>query len=486
VRQLAELDEAARVQALERFERLRPHLEQGVPLPELAREKRISLRTARRWVSLYRTHGLAGLARRARTDRGTRRATPADVQRLVEGLALQRPPLSVAAIHREIAKWATASGRPVPGYQTMRRIIGAMPPGLLTLGRKGEKAYRDAYDLVQRREAGGPNEMWQVDHTQLDLVARREDGREGRPWLTVVTDDYSRAIAGFAFSFDAPSAIRTALVLRQAIWRKMEAHWGICGIPVALYSDNGSDFISEHLEQVAADLKIQLLRSTPGVPRGRGKIERLFRTVNQRFLCHLAGYRRGGQRRSGTLLTVPELDQRFRDFIREYHQARHSETKQPPLPRWRAGGFLPRMPESLEQLDLLLLTIPRSRKVRSDGVQFAGYRYLDPVLGAYVGEDVIIRYDPRDIAEIRLFHNGRFLCRAITAELAGETIALKEVIGARNRQRRALRQQLKDRQAAVTQLIELRQGRTTEAETPEVVVPDRRSTRPKIKLYRND
>jgi len=55
-------------------------------------------------------------------------------------------------------------------------------------------------------------------HTPLDLVARCDDGRDGRPWLTVITDDYSRAIAGFSFSFDAPSSIRTALALRQAIW----------------------------------------------------------------------------------------------------------------------------------------------------------------------------------------------------------------------------------------------------------------------------
>ena len=49
------------------------------------------------------------------------------------------------------------------------------------------------------------------------------------------------------------------------------------------------------------------------------------------------------------------------------------------------GAFIPQMPGSLEQLDLLLLTVARP-KVHPDGIHFQGLRYLDPVLAAYVGE----------------------------------------------------------------------------------------------------
>ena len=31
----------------------------------------------------------------------------------------------------------------------------------------------------------------------------------------------------------------------------------------------------------------------------------------------------------------------------------------------------------------------------------------------------MLRYDPRDMAEVRVFHEGRFLCRAVCQELAG-------------------------------------------------------------------
>ena len=97
------------------------------------------------------------------------------------------------------------------------------------------------------------------------------------------------------------------------------------------------------------------------------------------------------------------------------------------------------MPESLEMLDLLLLTVPTPRKVHRDGIQCHGLRYLSLTLTAYVGEQVTVRYDPRDLAEVRVFHQGQFLCRAVSAELAAATISLKDLEAARNRRRRELR-----------------------------------------------
>ena len=334
-----------------------------------------------------------------------------------------------------------------------------LDPALVTLAHDGSKTYRTTYDLLYRREAERPNELWQADHTLLDLWVRHDSGPPVRPWLSVIMDDYSRAIAGFGLSLQAPSAIQTALVLRQAIWRKPLPQWKITGIPESFYTDHGSDFTSDHLEQVSADLEISLVFSEPGMPRGRGKIERFFRTVNQMLLCGLPGYTPAGLPPDHAVLTVSAFEAELQRFILDqYHQCPHSETGEPPQARWEGGGFLPRLPENLEQLDLLLLTVATSRKVRPDGIHFQGLRYLDLTLAAYVGESVIIRYDPRDMAEIRIFHHNRFLCRAICAELAGETIALREIIQARNRRRRDLRQTLQDRSRTVEALLEAHRG----------------------------
>ncbi|HEX2743964.1 MAG TPA: ATP-binding protein [Streptosporangiaceae bacterium] len=59
---------------------------------------------------------------------------------------------------------------------------------------------------------GRPNEIWQADHTQLDLWVVTPSGSPARPWLTVIEDDHSRVIAGYAVNLGAPSALQTALV----------------------------------------------------------------------------------------------------------------------------------------------------------------------------------------------------------------------------------------------------------------------------------
>jgi putative transposase len=307
-------------------------------------------------------------------------------------------------------------------------------------------------------------------------------------------DDYSRAIAGFRISFEAPSSIQTALTLRQAIWRKSLPQWKIMGIPATFYSDNGSDFTSEHLEQVSIDLKMSLVFSEPGMPRGRGKIERFFRTVNQMLLCGLPGYTPAGLPPAHAVLSVTAFEAKLEQFILDqYHQEPHSETGEPPQARWEGGGFLPRLPESLEQLDLLLLTVAKSRKVHPDGIHFQSLRYLDLTLAAYVGEPVIIRYDPRDMAEMRVFHDHRFLCRAICAELAGETISLRDIIRARNRRRRDLRQTLQERSRTVDALLQARRGTfpvdaTDVADDPAVTpaLPTARVNAPRLKRYLNE
>jgi putative transposase len=288
-----------------------------------------------------------------------------------------------------------------------------------------------------------------------------------------------------------PSSLHTSLALRQAIWRKEDPRWIVCGIPDVLYTDHGSDFTSHHQEQVSADLKIRLVFSLPGKPRGRGRIERFFSTVNEMFLCELEGYApAGGAVRGKPILTLSEFDARFRSFLLcVYHHRECSETKTPPVERWEANGFLPRMPDSLEQLDLLLIQVAKARQVRIDGINFQSLRYISATLAAYVGETVTLRFDPRDMAEIRVFHNERFLCRAVCAELAGATVPLREILRARNQRRRDLRGVLRDRQAAVDTLLQMKRGEIKEKEDAPPEPGDKpaakQSARP-LKRYRNE
>ena len=456
---LAALSPTERARALERYRMLQPCVEHHVPLTHVARHHGIPLRTAQRWLAQYQRDGLARLGRRRRSDRHQPHGLHPELKQLIEGLALRTPPPTAALVHRQVRDVALRHGWPVPNYRRVYRVVKHLDPALVTLAHAGSKTYRATYDLLYRHEAAQPNDLWRADHTLLDLWVRQDGGPLVRPWLTVIMDDYSRAIAGFGLSLQTPSSIHTALMLRQAIWRKSLPQWRVAGVPATFYTDHGSDFTSHHLEQVSAELQMALVFSEPGMPRGRGKIERFFRTVNQQLLCGLPGYTPAGQPPAHGVLTVSTFEAELQRFILDqYHQQPHSETGEPPQARWEGGGFLPRLPESLEQLDLLLLTVAKSRKVRPDGIHFQGLRYLDLTLAAYVGESVIIRYDPRDMAEIRIFHDQRFLCRAICAELAGETIALRDIMQARNRRRRELRHTLQDRARTVEVLLDAHRG----------------------------
>jgi putative transposase len=142
------------------------------------------------------------------------------------------------------------------------------------------------------------------------------------------------------------------------------------------------------------------------------------------------------------------------------------------------------MPESLEQLDLLLMQEVRARKVRRDGIHFQGLRYLSLTLAAYVGEEVTIRFDPRDMGEIRVFYQDRFLCPAVSAELAGETIPLRDVVRVRNQRRRELNSLLHERQKVVDSLLQLKTGTAPkEIHAKAAVVP---ALGVRLKRYRNE
>ena len=480
---LTELSATERAVAQERFQLLEPHLTGGRDLRSVAEHTQVSFRTLQRWVAGYKRNGLPGLLRKERADRGDRRAISARLREAVEGLALERPPLPLSSVHRQVCQFAQLIGEAAPSYWVVRDIALSLPRDLQTLAQRGPRRFGELYDLVHRRDASTANALWQADHAQLDILLLRDDCGSARPWLTAVIDDYSRAVAGFYLSFDPPSVLRTSLALRQGIWRKFEPHWQICGIPDVLYTDNGADFTSKHLEQVAIDLKIRLVFSTPGKPQGRGKIERFFRTVNEMFLCDLEGYTRRTRRKPA--LSLSEFEEQFRRFLIEvYHRTPVADSELAPSAKWEEGGFLPRMPESLEQLDMLLIEEVRPRRVRRDGIHFQGFRYLSLTLAAYVGEDVTIRYDPRDMAEIRVFHNDRFLCRAISAELAGETVPLRDIVRVRNSRRRELRDLLNSRQKTVDVLLQLKKGSRVEKPNASAASSSQPTTR--IKRYRNE
>jgi putative transposase len=63
----------------------------------------------------------------------------------------------------------------------VRRIVLGLDRGLLALAHHDPDVYRDDFELVLRRESAHPNDIWQADHTELDVMVLDEAGAPPRP-----------------------------------------------------------------------------------------------------------------------------------------------------------------------------------------------------------------------------------------------------------------------------------------------------------------
>ncbi len=138
-------------------------------MQSIAREAGIPYRTAQRWVAQYRRFGLAALSRKKREDRGERRAVSKRLKEIIEGLALQKPPLPISALYRQVVRFSKDLNETAPSYGTVFNIVRSLGADPGTLAHEGTKAYSETFELVHRREAASPNAIWQADHAPLDI-----------------------------------------------------------------------------------------------------------------------------------------------------------------------------------------------------------------------------------------------------------------------------------------------------------------------------
>jgi putative transposase len=351
------------------------------------------------------------------------------------------------------------------------------------LAKFGDKAYADKYEMVMRRESKYSNQIWQVDHSVLKIkflnnnISKNENKSEDKDslWLTIVMDDFSRAIMGFHLFVGAPSAIHTALALRKAIWYKQDKNWLMCGIPEVLYTDHGADFTSTHIDYVCADLKIQLIHSAVGKPRGRGKIERFFLSLEQKLIEQLKFHDNAYQ--------LEELEELIKNFIiNDYHNTIHGTTKETPVTLWNKNHIIPQMPESIDRLNLLLLTTRKSRIVQRDGIHFSNLRYFHPNLVAYVGEPITVRFDPSDLSEIWVYEQNQLICKAVCEQYQDQNISYEELKKIRTNRKKELKHEINTSLTNANLIIRSDKKEKEKIKKEKVTKP----TKLKFKLYHNE
>ncbi len=428
-------------------------------LDQRAREVGVSVRILRYYHTRYQRYGLAGLAPRARTDRGKPHGLSPHMTQVVESLRLTHRDAPVRYVYELACQYASAAGEAPPTLYQVRSICAQIPEPvrLLADGREGE--FRNRYRLTYPIRHDPHRVVWQIDHKDplhvmvrdLRAVSHRRTSGEVRPFLTMVVDSASRLVMAGLFSYDEPNRFTVAAAIREAMLTNEHKAFG--GVPDEIWIDNGKDLVARHVYQLAEGLGIKLVPGPPHDPEIRGIVERLHRTLDTRLWSTLPGYVGSNvaerNPKAKAELTISQLDEHFRAFIDRYHHEvheAHSETSQTPLEFWERNATPIPVDDQLLRLLDMLLKEPATRRVHKDGIKYASERYWHLELSVLVGEDVLVRAAPHYTApdEIEVFFEGKWRCTAFAlSSPQGQTLERQVIVEAQRRQRAHVRSRIK-------------------------------------------
>ncbi len=456
-----------------------------------------SVRTIRRLVKKWEEQGLAALQTTTRADKGRHRID-SDWQKFIintykEGNKGSKriSPLQVSM--RVQVKASELGQKEYPSYRTVYRVLQPVIKQQEQKANVRSRGWRGSRLSVKTREGKDlsvecSNHVWQCDHTRVDLLLVDRHGEiAGRPWLTTVIDTYSRCIVGINLGFDAPSSQVVALALRHAIMPKQYSReyelyeeWGTYGSPEHFYTDGGKDFRSNHLQQIGVQLGFAChLRNRPSEG---GIVERPFGTFNTELFSTLPGYtgsnvqQRPKEAEKEACITLRELDKLLVRFIVDkYNQSIDARSgDQTRFQRWEAG--LIAVPNLISERDLDICLMKQTRRTiyRSGYIQFENLTYKGENLAGYAGDNVVLRYDPRDITTVLVYRRKgskeEFLARAFAQDLETEQLSLDEAKASSRKVReagktvsnRSILAEVRDRQVFTTQKKTKKERQKTE------------------------
>ncbi len=332
---------------------------------------------------------------------------------------------TISAIARWMRRFRAERARELSAVQRPDHHRGARMPAF---GRGGG----DAFAL---------NALWELDSTPADVICADPLTGEFRRYAIVgCIDVFSRR----AMVLVTPTSRAVAIA---ALLRRCLLEWGV---PLAVKTDRGKDYISQHVTRVLADLEIKHDICPPYTPEAKPYIERFFGTLTRDLFAHLPGFtghnvaeaqalrerdafaaRRGkkkgkkagagksGERAAFELhLTADELQRRCDLWLSSEYEARGHRGLDGESPRQRAASWTGevRWIETPRALDALLAPAAGqsgTRVVGKKGISVGGIRYIAAELWPHIKERVRIREDATDPGRFHVYRmDGRFLCVA--------------------------------------------------------------------------
>jgi len=401
----------------------------------------VTARSVQRWMAAYRqaevTYGCGYLGLLDHVaSRGNRnpRAAEASMQLLEASLTdhYATPQAKrAAAVYRLYREACARQGLSPVSERTFYRVRARMTTPEVTAQRRGRRAAYAAQpffwhlDQTTPRHGDRPLAVAHLDHTELDvlLVSSMTGKPLARPYLTLLTDAYSRRILALYVTYDPPSYRSVMMTFRVCVQRHQR-------LPHEIVVDRGPEFGNVYFETLLSRYFITKKERPAHQPRFGSVIERLFGTATTEFLNQL----RGNTQASKTPRQMTrEVDphqlavwtlERFAARLSEwaydvYDQLEHPALGQSPRDAFtqgmqRAGARLHRMiPYTDEFLRLTRPTtrtgyakIHPSRGLTVNGLHYWHERMRTP---AVAGQSVPVRYEPYDMGVVYTFLDGQWL-----------------------------------------------------------------------------
>ncbi len=336
--------------------------------------RRLSEGCILKWLALYRKLGKEGLKPRSRRDTGLSRVLSQAEAALLLSHLEAHPELTATAVLRRLQN--SGRIRSNPSSSSLSRLVRSA--GL----ERSRRIELHAREKTLKFEFFSPLECVQAD-AMYSVKIPDGKGKLRHAVLLAFLDDATRRVLYASFSFSENS-----LAFEVGIKHVLAAH-GRIG---RLYTDHGSAFVSVQTRRILDTLGVILVHSQVGRPRGRGKIERFFRTAREQFFAPLD---------ATEVTSIEQLDRRFHAWLQsEYHRSPHRGLdNRTPLEAWveKAHLIVPLDPGlDLEQLFLHETT----RKVHKDStVTLDGALFEVP--SDLIGERIMLRYDPQRPPERR-------------------------------------------------------------------------------------
>lgn len=395
--------------ALQRYEVIAPLVNGPVPrgaqkviLAELASQVRLDVvdgrsfilgrRTIERYVSNYRKFGLEGLKPQIRPEHGSLKAFPHEALDQAVNIRIARPELSADSIIEEL-KSAGTPGAQQMTVSTLNRHLRRLAKDRPALKRVVKKRYR----LLS---VEGAHVLWIGDVWDGPYLYDEATKKNRRLRLMAIIDALTRVIvhAEFYFNENRPSIEDT---LMKAILKHQ--------VPSIFYVDNAKVFRSIHLKRIAAELGFSVKHSIPGVPQGRGKIERWFRTVAEKCEPLLKE-----QIHSSKLKALCDVNTFFAAWLdRRYHNRRHSTLKMSPkeaMTQAKANHL--DLSHPVEPATVYEAFLWREQRQVSSLGAVKIYSNLYEVDEDLLGKTVELRFNPYDLRRILVYYEGVFRCEA--------------------------------------------------------------------------